>query len=219
MKGKAMQRVILRCWDESRRGIKGSSSSNNDQDIDDLRPPLLLHNKRARQDEESSSEMAGNVVGSGSSSSCCSRSTLCESNNAAVSCVRFAKKPKSLVTLLVGKERQVFKVEPQMLEHTLLQRLLEKTRTPPSKSVTGAGAAAAADSSGLLSSDEKENNNDENGRENRGGRRRRRSKQPSCRIICLDCDAILLEHILWLLNNDDPAVRQLNIDELLNFYE
>ncbi len=163
--------------------------------------------------------MAGNVVGS--SSSCCSRSTLCESNNAAVSCVRFAKKPKSLVTLLVGKERQVFKVEPQMLEHTLLQRLLEKTRTPPSKSVTGAAAAAAAaaaDSSGLLSSDEKENNNDENGRENRGGRRRR-SKQPSCRIISLDCDAILLEHILWLLNNDDPAVRQLNIDELLNFYE
>jgi hypothetical protein len=126
-----------------------------------------------------------------------------------------------LVTLLVGKERQVFKVEPQMLEHTLLQRLLEKTRTPPSKSVTGAAAAAAAaaaDSSGLLSSDEKENNNDENGRENRGGRRRR-SKQPSCRIISLDCDAILLEHILWLLNNDDPAVRQLNIDELLNFYE
>lgn len=44
------------------------------------------------------------------------------------------------------------------------------------------------------------------------------NKSGNCPIF-LDCDAILFEHILWLLNNDDPAIRQLNIEELMEFYE
>lgn len=118
--------------------------------------------------------------------------------NVALGCVAFrgGKRRKSLVTLVVGKERQVFKVEPQMLEHRLLECLLARTKSP-------------ASSQDALWED----------KENVVAVRSRRGRAPESCPVRLDCDVILFEHILWLLNNDDPAIRQLNIEELMEFYE
>ena len=156
-------------------------------------PSTPLSGKRTRQ-ESSSNGICDSPLTDSSN-------ILCPSNRTTLGCVAFGKRRKSLVTLLVGKERQVFKVEPQMLEHRLLECLLARTNS-----------AEALLSSSSSSQDalweEKENVV-------------LHSKKGSAaeRPIRLDCDAILFEHILWLLNNDDPAIRQLNIEELMEFYE
>lgn len=106
------------------------------------------------------------------------------------------------MTLLVGKERQVFKVEPQMLEHRLLECLLARTKS------TEALLRSSSSSSDDALWEDKEN-----------VVVRSKKGYAAEKSIRLDCDAILFEHILWLLNNDDPAIRQLNIEELMEFYE
>ncbi|KAL5995043.1 hypothetical protein ACLOJK_025101 [Asimina triloba] len=37
--------------------------------------------------------------------------------------------------------------------------------------------------------------------------------------IRLPCDAVFFEHLLWLLNRQDPSVQDLEIEELLQFYQ
>ncbi|XP_039015805.1 auxin-responsive protein SAUR77-like [Hibiscus syriacus] len=38
------------------------------------------------------------------------------------------------------------------------------------------------------------------------------------RVILVDVDAILFEHMLWLMNNDSSSLFQLNVEEILDFY-
>ncbi|KAF5735072.1 hypothetical protein HS088_TW15G00571 [Tripterygium wilfordii] len=38
------------------------------------------------------------------------------------------------------------------------------------------------------------------------------------RVIFVDVDAILFEHMLWLLYNDCSSLFQLNLEEILEFY-
>ncbi|XP_039072046.1 uncharacterized protein LOC120219293 [Hibiscus syriacus] len=38
------------------------------------------------------------------------------------------------------------------------------------------------------------------------------------RVIFVDVDAILFEHMLWLMNNDCSSLFQLNVEEILDFY-
>ncbi|KAJ7560904.1 hypothetical protein O6H91_03G005600 [Diphasiastrum complanatum] len=118
-----------------------------------------------------------------------------------LSCVNFpsTKKSESLITVLVGPERQPFSVEPQILDHGVIQILVEKTGSP-----------VVEDS---------ETSDYENYDYGCGILKPRKSKaSQTTAIIHLDCDAILFDHILWLLDNDDPSIRYLNMDELMEFY-
>ncbi|XP_024529842.1 auxin-responsive protein SAUR50 [Selaginella moellendorffii] len=36
--------------------------------------------------------------------------------------------------------------------------------------------------------------------------------------LSIPCEAVLFEHVLWLLNNNDAQARHLELDELLQFY-
>ncbi|KAJ7534265.1 hypothetical protein O6H91_13G087200 [Diphasiastrum complanatum] len=123
---------------------------------------------------------------------------LQENDYNACFCVNFSsKKAKKLVTVLVGPEKRSFKVPPHFLDHMLVQGLLEKS----------------------LSQKEAENDIDEKENEHRALMCRKVSfPRDSKGIIHFDCDAILFEHILWLLKKDDPSLRQLNLDELMEFY-
>ncbi|KAJ7560903.1 hypothetical protein O6H91_03G005500 [Diphasiastrum complanatum] len=116
-----------------------------------------------------------------------------------MSCINFStKRAKSLITILVGPERQAFSVKPQILDHGVVQCLVEKT---------GSRLVEETDSDyenydygcGILKF------------------RKSKASQASAKIH-LDCDAILFDHILWLLDNDDPSIRHLNMDELMEFY-
>ena len=199
-KGMAMRRVMRR-WERIRGAriiAKGSLPIT-----DDMRPPLLT--KRPRQSTSSSSDDEAIPLADSSNKASCVPLALTLHNhnnsNSSLACVGFGKRRKSLVTLLVGKERQVFKVEPQMMEHRLLECLLERTR---SKALTSPSLDSPTQA--LWADKENEPVHTNN------------IKSGNCPIF-LDCDAILFEHILWLLNNDDPAIRQLNIEELMEFYE
>nr|ADE76965.1 unknown [Picea sitchensis] len=89
---------------------------------------------------------------------------------------------RNAVTVVVGKEKKIFTVEPQILDSGLFQPLVEKA--------TVGRIAWEANS----------------------------RKSPCVDCVFLDCDAILFEHMLWLVHNDDPSLRYLNLDMLMEFY-
>ncbi|KAH7443445.1 hypothetical protein KP509_02G035000 [Ceratopteris richardii] len=43
-------------------------------------------------------------------------------------------------------------------------------------------------------------------------------KRRLSRPISLNCDAILFEFFLWLIENNDPSLRDLNLGDLMEFY-
>lgn len=49
---------------------------------------------------------------------------------------------------------------------------------------------------------------------NKGSSRLTRGK----RVIFVDVDAILFEHMLWLMHNDSSSLFQLNLDDIIDFY-
>ncbi|XXG38991.1 hypothetical protein AAC387_Pa01g0066 [Persea americana] len=84
------------------------------------------------------------------------------------------------VTVVVGKEKRVFVVDPFVLEKDPFRVLLETMREKRSK--------------GEL---------DENKEEG---------------VIFVSVDAILFEHMLWLMHNDCSSFFQLNLMEIIEFY-
>ncbi|XAR70623.1 hypothetical protein NMG60_11027536 [Bertholletia excelsa] len=83
------------------------------------------------------------------------------------------------VTVVVGKERREFTVDPFVLEEDPFRVLID-----------------------LL------------GKENRG----RVDIDGAKRVIFVDVEAILFEHLLWLMQNDSACFLQLNLKEILEFY-
>ncbi|XVF51967.1 hypothetical protein PTKIN_Ptkin04bG0226800 [Pterospermum kingtungense] len=45
-----------------------------------------------------------------------------------------------------------------------------------------------------------------------------RGEEKKRRVIFVDVDAILFEHMLWLMNNDCSSLFQLNLKEIIDFY-
>ncbi|KAB2088560.1 hypothetical protein ES319_A03G006300v1 [Gossypium barbadense] len=43
-------------------------------------------------------------------------------------------------------------------------------------------------------------------------------REKSGRVILVDVDAILFEHMLWLMQNDCSSLFQLNLEEIIDFY-
>ncbi|KAG5249030.1 hypothetical protein OIU79_010600 [Salix purpurea] len=87
----------------------------------------------------------------------------------------------SPVTVLVGKERKEFLVDPFVLEESPFRVLIETVKQD----------RVFYDTSG--SREEK-------------------------RVIFVDVDAILFEHMLWLMYNDCSSLFQLNLKEIIDFY-
>ncbi|KAK4364616.1 hypothetical protein RND71_015974 [Anisodus tanguticus] len=84
------------------------------------------------------------------------------------------------VTVLVGKEKREFLVEPFVLEEGPFRSLIEMVRK------------------------------EEKGRVKENIRTKK--------VIYVDVDAILFEHMLWLMQNDCSSLFKLNLKEIIDFY-
>ncbi|XP_030457277.1 auxin-responsive protein SAUR77-like [Syzygium oleosum] len=84
-----------------------------------------------------------------------------------------AERPAA-VTVVVGKERREFLVDPFVLEENPFQVLINSARK-------------------------------------RGTRKEKR-------VVLVDVDSILFEHMLWLMHNDSTCLFQLNLKDILDFY-
>ncbi|GMJ06042.1 SMALL AUXIN UPREGULATED RNA 79 [Hibiscus trionum] len=89
------------------------------------------------------------------------------------------------VTVVVGKEKREFLVDPFVLEKSPFRVLIETMNK-------GCGRG---------------------GRVMDGGSQKKKKK-----VIYVDVDAILFEHMLWLMNNDCSSLFQLNLEEIIDFY-
>lgn len=86
------------------------------------------------------------------------------------------------VTVVVGKEKREFLVDPFVLEESPFRVLIE-----------------------MMKKNDQEKNFVVD----------HRSKK---RVIFVDVDAILFEHMLWLLYNDCSSLFKLNLKEIIDFY-
>ncbi|KAJ1414595.1 hypothetical protein SESBI_18846 [Sesbania bispinosa] len=95
------------------------------------------------------------------------------------------KVSESPVTVVVGKEKRVFLVEPFVLQENPFRVLMDismrKDQDPAEK-----------DHFHFTSSQQ--------------------------RVIFVDVDYILFEHMLWLMHNDTSSFFQLNLKEIIDFY-
>ncbi|XP_077251444.1 uncharacterized protein LOC143890630 [Tasmannia lanceolata] len=89
------------------------------------------------------------------------------------------------VTVIVGKERRVFIVDPFVLEKDPFRILLEMMRQKNKK------------------------------KKDRGLNLNEKDEE---RVIFVNVDAILFEHMLWLMYNDCSSFLQLNLHEIVEFY-
>ncbi|KAG5588987.1 hypothetical protein H5410_039501 [Solanum commersonii] len=48
--------------------------------------------------------------------------------------------------------------------------------------------------------------------------RRKVNENKENKVIFVDLDAILFEHMLWLMQNDCSSLFQLNLKEIIDFY-
>ncbi|XP_015963696.1 auxin-responsive protein SAUR77 [Arachis duranensis] len=85
------------------------------------------------------------------------------------------------VTVVVGKERRVFMVEPFILRENPFRVLMEISMKKAEKDHFH------------FTSNER-------------------------RVIFVDVDSILFEHMLWLMQNDASSLFQLNLKEIIDFY-
>ena len=85
------------------------------------------------------------------------------------------------VTVVVGKEKREFLVDPFVLEESPFRILIDIMKKEYGSQVI----------------------------DGRGEKRR---------VIFVNVDAILFEHMLWLMNNDCSSLFQLNLKEIIDFY-
>ncbi|KAK4770350.1 hypothetical protein SAY87_030882 [Trapa incisa] len=97
------------------------------------------------------------------------------------------------VTVVVGKEKRRFLVDPFVLEEDPFRALIEH--------------AIVSEAATTLS-----------GRTEKEQRRKIRKRKRREEVIFVDVDSILFEHMLWLMRNDSPSLFQLNLEEMIDFY-
>jgi len=91
----------------------------------------------------------------------------------------------SRVTVVVGKEKKVFLVDPIILQENPFKVLMDiSMKKDPTKK--------EKDHFHFSSSQQ--------------------------RVIFVDVDDILFEHMLWLMNNDTSSLFQLNLKDIIDFY-
>ncbi|KAM6588583.1 uncharacterized protein LOC115715754 [Cannabis sativa] len=91
------------------------------------------------------------------------------------------------VTVVVGKEKREFLVDPFVLQENPFRVLIDTTI-----------------------------NNKEKINKNRV--LKKKNKMKKTKVVFVDVDAILFEHMLWLMYNDCSSFFNLNLNEIIDFY-
>lgn len=97
-----------------------------------------------------------------------------------------------LVTVVVGRERRQFLVDPFVLQESPFQVLIDLAM--------------------------KGRNNDSKNKRDLENYMDSFTYSSSKRVIFVDVDAILFEHMLWLMYNDCSSFFKLNVKEIIEFY-
>jgi hypothetical protein len=97
------------------------------------------------------------------------------------------------VTVVVGREKRVFFVDPFILEENPFKILMDMAKIKESdyKIVS----SSVNDDYGVKTGD-----------------------RHKSRVIFVDVDSILFEHMLWLVYNDFSSLFKLNVREIVDFY-
>ena len=93
--------------------------------------------------------------------------------------------PHSPVTVVVGKEKRVFLVDPFILQENPFRLLMDTSMRKNDRGVK-------EDHLHFTTSQQ--------------------------RVVFVDVDAILFEHMLWLMHNDCSSLLNLNLEEIIDFY-
>ncbi|XP_047167455.1 auxin-responsive protein SAUR78 [Vigna umbellata] len=96
------------------------------------------------------------------------------------------KESDNPITVVVGKEKRVFLVEPFVLEENPFRVLMDTSKRKMVK-------------------DPKNKDN-------------HRLRHQRNRVVLVDVDAILFEHMLWLMHNDCSSFFNLNLNDIIDFY-
>ncbi|KAF3449452.1 hypothetical protein FNV43_RR10180 [Rhamnella rubrinervis] len=106
----------------------------------------------------------------------------------------YGEEVENLVTVVVGKEKREFLVDPFVLEQNpfrvLMQAMIYKQEEKEKKEIKCIGYGGGT------------------------GKKKKKKKE----VVFVDVDAILFEHMLWLMNNDSSSLFQLNLLEIIDFY-
>ncbi|KAL4565272.1 hypothetical protein LXL04_029360 [Taraxacum kok-saghyz] len=93
------------------------------------------------------------------------------------------------ITVVVGKEKREFLVDPFVLDENPFRVLIDLVKNKKKHS------SSSSSSSRLIFDQERKK-----------------------RVLYVDVDAILFEHMLWLMNNDTSSLFKLNLREIIDFY-
>ncbi|QCD81589.1 hypothetical protein DEO72_LG2g1918 [Vigna unguiculata] len=96
------------------------------------------------------------------------------------------KESENPITVVVGKEKRVFLVEPFILEENPFRVLMDTSKRKMGK--------------------------DPKDKDNHHLHHKRN------RVVLVDVDAILFEHMLWLMYNDFSSFFNLNLNDIIDFY-
>ncbi|XP_023769519.1 uncharacterized protein LOC111918093 [Lactuca sativa] len=95
------------------------------------------------------------------------------------------------ITVVVGKEKKEFLVDPFVLDENPFRVLFDLVKNKKKHS-----SSSSSSSSSRLMVDQ----------------------QKKKRVLYVDVDAILFEHMLWLMHNDVSSLFKLNLREIIDFY-
>ncbi|OMO77252.1 Auxin responsive SAUR protein [Corchorus capsularis] len=93
---------------------------------------------------------------------------------------KYGELDRRQVTVVVGKEKREFVVDPFVLEESPFRVLIDTMKKDYGSKID--------------------------------------TRWEKKRVIFVDVDAILFEHMLWLMNNDCSSLFQLNVKEIIDFY-
>ncbi|KAM0029934.1 hypothetical protein Hdeb2414_s0018g00531471 [Helianthus debilis subsp. tardiflorus] len=97
----------------------------------------------------------------------------------------FVCSDQDLITVVVGKEKKKFLVDPFVLDENPFRVLID-----------------------LVNNKNKHSSSS----------RRMMNDLQKKRVLYVDVDAILFEHMLWLMHNDSSSLFNLNLKEIIDFY-
>ncbi|KAI3692051.1 hypothetical protein L6452_31860 [Arctium lappa] len=102
------------------------------------------------------------------------------------------------ITVVVGKEKKEFLVDPFVLDENPFRVLIDlaKKKKKNKKKKTSTSSLSLSLSRRLMVDDQEKKK----------------------RVLYVDVDAILFEHMLWLMHNDSSSLFNLNLKEIIDFY-
>ena len=116
--------------------------------------------------------------------------------------------PTSIPIVLDGAD-QIFFVDPSILDHWIFQDLLDLYKKGPHVHRHHPRRRHYHLLHHHRHNHERRHQQNEN---------QNQLHQNQKKAIVLNCDAILFEFLIWLVENDDPSIRELDVNDLIEFY-